>query len=163
VRSSIDCGARGYIFKHQSFEILQSALELVLAGGIYVPAEAFWAADSASQLPVEAHQPAVSALSALSPRQTAIARLLADGMSNKEIARQLDVAEGTVKAQVKSIFRKLGVRNRTEAALFASRHFTPATSMRQPADINPSETRSGDGDDLHPNLLQKVYAFRKRG
>lgn len=53
----------------------------------------------------------------LSPREEDVARLLMKGVSNKEIARALGIELVTVKAHVGSIFRKLGVRNRTQAAI----------------------------------------------
>lgn len=53
----------------------------------------------------------------LSPQQTRTMDLLADGLSNKEIARALDIAEGTVKLHVKDILFRMRVRNRTRAAI----------------------------------------------
>lgn len=55
----------------------------------------------------------------LTPRQRQVLNLLRDGKSNKEIAQHLDMAEGTVKMHCMSIFRELGVTNRTQAALYA--------------------------------------------
>lgn len=57
----------------------------------------------------------------LSARQAEVLHLLKSGHSNKEIAKELGISEGTVKVQMKNIFRALGVRNRTEAAILASR------------------------------------------
>jgi DNA-binding CsgD family transcriptional regulator len=62
-------------------------------------------------------------LPALSRRQMMIFERLADGKPNKLIARELGIAEGTVKAQLRTVFRKLGVHNRTQAALFAAEIF----------------------------------------
>lgn len=59
--------------------------------------------------------------SLLSPREIAVLELLSEGQSNKYIARELDIAEPTVKCHVKSILRKLGVRNRFEAAMWVLR------------------------------------------
>src|SRR5215216_653726 len=56
------------------------------------------------------------ALSSLTARQRDIVMLAADGLSNKEIARRLGVSEGTVKAHLHSIYRQLGIRNRTALA-----------------------------------------------
>jgi two-component system nitrate/nitrite response regulator NarL len=58
----------------------------------------------------------------LSPRELAILRRLPTGATSKEIAHDLGIAEGTVRAHLKNLFRKLGVQNRTEAALWASQH-----------------------------------------
>jgi DNA-binding NarL/FixJ family response regulator len=57
----------------------------------------------------------------LTRRQTEILPLLAKGMSNKEIARELNIAEGTTKVHTTALLRALGARNRTEAAFFAAK------------------------------------------
>ncbi|PVE20919.1 hypothetical protein DC522_29550 [Microvirga sp. KLBC 81] len=61
-------------------------------------------------------------LGKLSAREAEVLRCLREGAPNKVIARQLDVAEATVKVHIKMILRKIGVSNRTQAALWASRH-----------------------------------------
>lgn len=123
-RRAIGCGAKGYIFKHQTFEVLHRALELVLAGAVYVPIEAVIGPEDGAQAGADrtgqgGRSGPGGAL--LTRRQAMIFEQLAEGRSNKEIGRSLNIAEGTVKAQVRTIFRKLGVRNRTEAALLANR------------------------------------------
>jgi DNA-binding NarL/FixJ family response regulator len=57
----------------------------------------------------------------LSERETEVLRLLAAGLSNKEIARELTIGEQTVKTHVSSILGKLGVQSRTQAALYAQK------------------------------------------
>ncbi|MER0243119.1 LuxR C-terminal-related transcriptional regulator [Streptomyces sp. HSW2009] len=61
-------------------------------------------------------------LSLLTKREVEVLLLLADGESNRSLARQLDIAERTVRAHVTSLMRKLGARSRGEAALFVYRH-----------------------------------------
>jgi len=94
-----------------------AAIQQVLAGGIYAPTllltEPIEAADSESTV-----DPNVMAM--LTPRQYDVLRLLGKGQANKEIARALDISEGTVKIHLAAIFRVLEVRNRTEAVLKAS-------------------------------------------
>ena len=58
---------------------------------------------------------------AMTPRQIEVLKLLAQGQSNKEIARNLDMPESTVKVHVKAILQKLGVKNRTQAAIAGMR------------------------------------------
>ena len=58
----------------------------------------------------------------ITTREAEILRCLVDGAPNKMIARKLDVAEATVKVHVKAILRKIGVANRTQAAMWASQH-----------------------------------------
>jgi two-component system nitrate/nitrite response regulator NarL len=66
--------------------------------------------------------PAASPTEALSPREREILRCLARGASNKEIARELDVAESTVKIHVQHILRKLELTSRVQAAVWAVEH-----------------------------------------
>ena len=58
----------------------------------------------------------------LSPRETEVAQLLAEGRSNKEIAQRLEVSEPTVKKHIGHVLRKLGLQDRLQVALFVSRH-----------------------------------------
>ncbi len=60
-------------------------------------------------------------MASLTPQQFRVLDMLADGLLNKQIAAELDVSEATVKAHVTAIFRKLGVRSRTQAAVAARR------------------------------------------
>jgi two-component system nitrate/nitrite response regulator NarL len=123
--AAIRNGARGYIPLSCKPCVLQHALPLIMAGEFYIPASALRALRGDSQVPVprEPLSPPmmVAAGDSLTPRQREIAVMLADGKSNKEIARELKVLEGTVKLHVKGILRKLHVRNRTEAVLAAAR------------------------------------------
>lgn len=61
-------------------------------------------------------------LASLTNRELDILRCLARGLSNKMIARDLDIAEGTVKVHVKNLLKKLGLRSRVEAAVWAVNH-----------------------------------------
>ena len=118
VRRAIALGASGYIPKSTPAATLLDALRLVLGGGVYVP-----------PLLVRAVRPqatggAAGAAESASPedltqRQVDVLALLAQGKSNKAIARELDLSEKTVKAHVTAVFRALGVINRTQAALEA--------------------------------------------
>lgn len=109
-------GARGYLLKDVSLAQLVAAIETVHAGGSLVqPAlttriqEALIPSANRPEPPMEA----------LSERELEILRLLSGGYSNKEIARALDLAEGTVKNHVSNVLAKLGVRDRTRAVLKA--------------------------------------------
>ena len=66
--------------------------------------------------------PEPSPFSGLTPRETEILFLLAEGQSNKVIARNLDISDGTVKLHVKAILRKLNIHSRVEAAVMAVQH-----------------------------------------
>ena len=93
-------------------DVLVQAIRLVMAGGTYLPAAA--AALRHSISPGSA--PADPVGDSLTSRQLRVLRLLTQGLSNKQIARDLEISEITVKAHVSAIFRKLEVSNRTQAA-----------------------------------------------
>lgn len=117
MREAMALGALGFIPKTQPRAILVGALQLVLAGGLYIPPDALLA-PATSPLPLHRQTPDEAGLTA---RQTDILALLVAGASNKEICRRLDIAEPTVKNHVTAILRILGADNRTEAAVMASR------------------------------------------
>jgi DNA-binding NarL/FixJ family response regulator len=109
VRSALDRGASGFIPKSTRGSVLLSALRLVLSGGVYVPPLVM---DGAAQA-----GPARDPRGALTGRQHEVLRLLARGLTNREIAEVLKIAEGTVKTHVLHIYETLDVTNRTEAAM----------------------------------------------
>jgi two-component system nitrate/nitrite response regulator NarL len=115
--AAIRNGARGYFPLSSKPCVLQHALPLVISGEFYIPASAL-RGEKAVSLRTSGALPAGEGLT---PRQHEITALLANGKSNKEIARELKLCEGTVKLHVRGILHKLGVRNRTEAALASVR------------------------------------------
>jgi DNA-binding NarL/FixJ family response regulator len=119
VRAAFDHGALGFIPKSSGSRVVLGALRLVLAGGTYIPPEAFHAADVPSPSAVAAAE-AGSPLD-ITPRQRDVLRLLLAGKSNKSIGRELDLAEGTVKNHVAAVLKALGVTTRTQAVIAASR------------------------------------------
>ncbi len=110
IRDLIEMGVAAFIPKSDSTEIILHAVKLVLAGGTYVPTRMLAGNGNAPQ-----------ALSQLTPRQRDVLRLLAEGKSNKLIARELDLTESTVKVHLLAVFRLLGAHNRTEAVMIAQR------------------------------------------
>jgi DNA-binding NarL/FixJ family response regulator len=120
VLAAIRNGAQGYVAASCKPHVLEYALPLVMAGEFYIPASAL-RGDKAGILrvsdPDRAAPPMTPAGHGMTPRQREITVMLAEGKSNKEIARELNVLESTVKLHVRGVFRNLGVRNRTEAAL----------------------------------------------
>lgn len=109
-------GAAGYVPKSAPGDVLVQAIRLVMAGGTYLPAAA--ALRHSMSL---GSTPADPIGEPLTSRQLRVLRLLTQGLSNKQIARDLEISEITVKAHVSAIFRKLGVSNRTQAANAARR------------------------------------------
>ena len=102
--------ARGFIPKSLSAVSFINAIKFILSGERYLPF------DFASSAPSGKNH---SDFTNISGREMQTLEQLCIGLSNKEIARNLDIQEVTVKLHVKNIFSKLGVSNRTQAALFA--------------------------------------------
>ncbi len=125
ILDALGAGAHGYVPKRLSIEELTAALRLVMQGGVYVPPDIATVppegGDEMVELPMTGKAPPEGDLSRLTPRQRDVLRELSQGRSTKEIARSLDLAEGTVKIHLAAIFRLLGVRNRTEAAIAAAK------------------------------------------
>lgn len=134
VRASLDAGAAGYIPKTFSSQHMIAALRQVLAGEIFVPAALLAAMQSRSDGATQDRFEVIGETEALTGRQLGVLVLLAEGLSNKGIARKLDLTEGTVKLHVSAILRALCVRNRTEAVMAAERRglLRAADSTRHP-------------------------------
>jgi DNA-binding NarL/FixJ family response regulator len=116
VRAAIERGAMGFIPKSSTPEVLLQALRLVLARGVYLPPTVLKVvADPSPAAGSEA------ALRGLTSRQVDVLRCVIQGKSNKVIARELDVSEGTVKAHLSSVLRAFGARSRTEAVYAAAK------------------------------------------
>jgi DNA-binding NarL/FixJ family response regulator len=115
VRAAIERGAMGFIPKSSTPEVLIQALRLVLARGVYLPPAVL----DAPAEPATAESD--KALRGLTPRQMDVLHCVIQGKSNKVIARELDVSEGTVKAHLSSVLRALGARSRTEAVYAAAK------------------------------------------
>jgi DNA-binding NarL/FixJ family response regulator len=118
IQDVLAAGASGFIPKSSMPAVMMSAIQLVLAGGTYVPPQALSSAPDAARGRSGSHA-REGVHTQLTERQTQVLRLLAAGKPNKAICRELDIEEGTVKAHIATIFRVLDVTNRTEAASVA--------------------------------------------
>jgi DNA-binding NarL/FixJ family response regulator len=115
VLDAIRAGARGYLCKDVTLEQLMAAIRTLAAGGTMIqPAITDRVLRGLGALPLDKD---ALAHSALTGRETEILRLLASGLSNREIAHALDLADGTVKNHVSNLLAKLGARDRTHAVL----------------------------------------------
>jgi DNA-binding NarL/FixJ family response regulator len=111
---ALQAGVNGYVPKSIGLKEFSSALTQILRGTVYVPAS--MASPSATG-PADEIAPAGSEVAAtLTPRQKDVLTLVVKGSSNKEIAKQLGLGEGTVKVHLASLFRTLGVHSRSAAA-----------------------------------------------
>jgi len=120
VQEVLRAGAVGFIPKSAVGQLVLPAIRLVLAGGQYLPPQLMSALDAQDTLAAapetQIQKPADSSrVEALSPRQEEVFALMAKGLSNKMIARQLNISEGTVKSHIATIFDVLRVHNRVSA------------------------------------------------
>jgi DNA-binding NarL/FixJ family response regulator len=109
-------GVAGYIPKASSAAVMISAIRLVLAGGVYVPSQML-----NNDAGTDARRIASTGDVHFTERQQQVLHLLARGLPNKAICRELEMGEGTLKAHLNAIYRALSVNNRTEAAMKAQR------------------------------------------
>ncbi|WP_033338560.1 response regulator [Catenuloplanes japonicus] len=119
VFGSLRAGARGFLLKDASPETLVAAIRTAARGGTVIDGQV--SARVMARLDAGPPEPGPSAPSALSAREEEVARLVATGASNQEIARTLFLTEGTVKNHVSAALRKLGLRDRTQLALAFAR------------------------------------------
>jgi DNA-binding NarL/FixJ family response regulator len=106
VLATIDAGAAGFIPKSTDPQVTIQALRLVLVQGVYLPPLALAHAAQRSKR---------NALPAISGRQSEVLQRLLQGKSNKHIARELGMAEGTVKAHLSAVYCSMGVNSRSQA------------------------------------------------
>jgi DNA-binding NarL/FixJ family response regulator len=112
ITQAIELGAMGFIPKSTSMDRFLPALRLVLSGGTYVPAEV---------LRAPAPGQGGTAEFELSPRQREVLALLTEGLSNKLIARRLDISENTTKIHVSAVLAALKVQTRAQAIVKVGR------------------------------------------
>ena len=122
LRRAIEAGAAGYILKGMSRDALAEAIRLVRGGGSLIDAKLL--AELLQDMGVSESplgRDSEGSLETLSPRERQVLQLLAAGLTNKEIAEQIHYSLGTVKNVVQRIIEKLGVSDRTQAAVLAAK------------------------------------------
>jgi two-component system nitrate/nitrite response regulator NarL len=151
-------GADGYVIEQISCDALIKSLDLVMLGVTILPAAFMRLLGGENEMDSE-DDPAVPATQThtifdhtprtLSDRETGILRCLMQGESNKVIARGFDITEATVKAHIKAILRKICVRNRTQAAVWAHNHLLALTNtVHSPVTNGPTHPRVDAPDSL---------------
>lgn len=123
-REVMALGAKAFIPKSQSKDLILGVLRLVLAGGVYAPPELLTqkkhaCPESGTGLNKTQNKIASGDNVPLSDRQMEILQLLCKGKTNKEMGLTLGISSGTVKIHVAAVFRALKVRNRTQAVILA--------------------------------------------
>lgn len=116
VAQALRAGAAGYLLKSMPPEQIRAAVRAVAGGTTMLAPELM---ERLVRAYTRRHVPRSPVLDRLTPRETEVLRQVAAGSSNREIARALHLGEGTVKTHVAAVLRKLGVRDRTEAAVAA--------------------------------------------
>ena len=120
VYDALCAGASGFLLKDVTAERLFDAVRVVAAGeALLAPAVTRRLIGEFARLRPSQETPASPGLAALTPRETQVLRLIAEGLSNPEIAARLVVTEETVKTHVSHVLTKLGLRDRTQAVVTA--------------------------------------------
>lgn len=123
IRSAFDLGASGYLPKRDGYSVLDECLDEVMAGRTWRPDS-----DARASMPrrapddggaADASPTVPDVLAKLTSREQRVLAGVVQGLSNKEIARQANVSDATIKVHMRSIFDKLNVSNRTQAAMWA--------------------------------------------
>ena len=112
IRNALEKGASGYISKRSESKILLNALKLIVEGGTYIPPILL---NKGSPI-YEKH-----ASRTLTSRQNQVLGLVAQGLSNKQIAYEMGVSEATVKLHINALLRSVGANNRTQAVITAQK------------------------------------------
>jgi DNA-binding NarL/FixJ family response regulator len=115
IRATLDAGASGFLIKDALKDDLVRAIRSVAAGQPYL-------APAAQRQLMELLRKPVESRDELTARETEVLRLIAEGLSNKQIGRRLNLTEGTIKGYVSQVLAKLRLDDRTQAALYAVRH-----------------------------------------
>ncbi len=117
IEKVLNNGATGFVCKSSNAETMLGALNLVLSGGVYVPPQILRHASVEAERDDKRNQHTNDY--GLTPRQMEVLRHLCAGMSNKEIASTINLAEGTVKIHVAAVYQTLNVNSRVEAVIVA--------------------------------------------
>lgn len=116
VERAFQMGARGFLHKSMPAASLLNAIRFMALGERYIPVD-FLTSEKGQLAPLTTSPRSHAAN--LTPREAEVLRALCNGLTNKEIARDLQLTEPTVKLHVKTLYRRLGVGNRTQAAMVA--------------------------------------------
>ena len=128
IRDAIEHGAAGFIPKSSSQTVLINALRLILEGGIYLPRQVFVQGEtsmSEREAALQDDHPVLDILHQLTDRQRDVVNRVVLGKSNKVIAYEMNISEGTVKSHLSTAYRVLGVSSRTQVVyLIANQSYT---------------------------------------
>lgn len=112
IRRALDLGASGFISKSASIEEIREGISSILEGNIYTPSGYERGTEQDAEI-----GDLINRLRTLTPQQSRVLSMLAEGLLNKQIAYELGVSEATIKAHVSAILLKLNVDSRTQAVI----------------------------------------------
>ena len=115
--SALDYGAMAFVPKSTQLPVIVEAMQSVFDGNTWLPTDTPASSDDG-----EDRRDFAARVATLTPKQFRVLMMLADGHQNKQIASDLFISEATVKAHLTTVFQKLEVQNRTQAAALATRH-----------------------------------------
>jgi len=128
---AIQSGADGYLLKETDAQLILQRLEGVLDGKVALDDDALVMLTQRLREPVDTPSQKAQVLEEITQRERETLALIAAGMSNKLIARELGISDGTVKVYVKSLLRKLDLHSRLELAAWVHAH--PELDLEQPS------------------------------
>ena len=123
IRRALDLGASGFISKSASIEEIREGIAAVLDGNIYTPSDYQRGPEQDAEV-----GDLINRLRTLTPQQSRVLSMLAEGLLNKQIAYELGVSEATIKAHVSAILLKLNVDSRTQAVIQLGKIGAPAAA-----------------------------------
>lgn len=153
ISGALLAGVDGYLLKDISIEGLCHSLQLVMSGEKVFPGNLALLMDRAR---LKESRPENQSLNVLSDREGEILLCLVNGHSNKVIASSLQISEGTVKVHVKSVFKKIGVLNRTQAAIWAHQRGIVANSASKHWRAGHSTKQREFEPAVEARILQKI-------
>lgn len=115
---AVDIGIDGYLLKDSSYDELKEAIDVVISENTYIQPSLLPALNES----MEDYALDKEKIECLTKRELDVLRLISEGCSNKKISDGLSISERTVKNHISHIFRKIGVEDRTQAAVFAIRN-----------------------------------------
>ncbi|MET4694879.1 response regulator transcription factor [Endozoicomonas lisbonensis] len=139
IQRAMQHGAHGFIPKSSPLDTLKEAIGRILDGEVWLPGNMAGIATQQETPDIE------QKLASLTPQQFRVLGMISEGLLNKQIAYDLEVSEATIKAHVTAIFKKLGVRNRTQAVIAMKE-----LEIDQPGSNSPSES-PGESPSNSPN------------
>jgi two-component system, NarL family, nitrate/nitrite response regulator NarL len=141
VLAAMTSGAKGLLFKDTAPDNLVDCVRAVAKGKLWFPHDLLCAA---RERETGRQADGKCLIGALTPREGQIALLVSDGLPNKQVARQLNLAEGTVKLHLHNIYEKLGVPNRTALSAMAITHRDWLTSAEYITGYRPSQSMTAE-------------------